>query len=136
MGMVVVWGSKLRAAIGELGLQHPLGTESLDDSEDPHRGRKQPSNQTSFSLFFRRRRNEKGKSPVKAEASRMTGGDRGDRLYLLKKKQEKEQRFASGFHTSMASLHPRFSSMKMNSDRLKGKSPFGMLYLNDADRWI
>ncbi|XXG83799.1 hypothetical protein AAC387_Pa10g1474 [Persea americana] len=86
MGMVVVWGSKLRAAIGELGLQHPLGTESLDDSEDPRRGRKQPSNQTSFSLFFRRRRNEKGKSPVEAKASRMTGGDGGDRLYLLKKK--------------------------------------------------
>ncbi|XXG62865.1 hypothetical protein AAC387_Pa05g1163 [Persea americana] len=91
MGMAVVRGSRPGLAVGELNLQHPLGTESLDDCEDPRRGRRQPSNQTSFSLFFRRRRNEKGKSPVKVEASRMTRGDGGDHLYLLKKKREEEQ---------------------------------------------
>ncbi|KAJ8617448.1 hypothetical protein MRB53_013634 [Persea americana] len=67
IGMAVARGSRPGAAVGELGLQYPLGTESLDDSEDPHRGRRQSSNQKRFSLFFRRRRNEKGKSPVEAE---------------------------------------------------------------------
>ncbi|XXG58854.1 hypothetical protein AAC387_Pa04g1052 [Persea americana] len=91
IGMAVAGGSKPGAAVGELGLQYPLGTESLDDSEDLRRGRRQSSNQKRFFLFFRRRINEKGKSPVKAKALRMTGGDGGDRLYLLKKKREEKQ---------------------------------------------
>ncbi|KAJ8615263.1 hypothetical protein MRB53_034635 [Persea americana] len=89
MGMAVVRGSRPGAAVGELGLQHPFGGLSM--TQGSVQGKKTTVEPDRlFPLFFHRRRKENGKSPVEAEASRMTGDDGGDRLYLLKRKREEE----------------------------------------------